>query len=320
MKRIMLENRSDLKSEIPLEAPYSLFIDPSSACNFKCKFCMNHKIKSPGIMDFELYKSIIDSLQQFKKPIKVIRLYGFGEPLVNDDFCRMVEYAKASDRVLSVDTTTNGSLIDRDYADRLINSGIDRINISIEGVNAGQYKEFTGRTIDFEKFVENLAYLYSIRGKTIIFMKICGDYLSEADKKKFNDIFGPIADGIDIEHTANCWYGCDIEGVNQDVGIYGQPLDDIDVCPYVFYSLQIQHSGAVSLCFLDWGKQLLIGDVKYQSIYDIWHGKDLNLIQKNILKGHKPKICKSCQQIRFGMAVNLDPYKKELLERIDEKK
>ena len=317
MKRIMLENRSDLKSEIPLEAPYSLFIDPSSACNFKCKFCMNHKIKSPGIMDFELYKSIIDGLQQFKKPVKVIRLYGFGEPLVNDDFCRMVEYAKASDRVLSVDTTTNGSLIDRDYADRLIDSGIDRINISIEGVNAKQYKEFTGRTIDFEKFVENLAYLYSIRGNAIIFMKICGDYLSEDDKARFYDIFDSISDGCDIEHTANCWYDCDIEGVNQNVGIYGQPLDDINVCPYVFYSLQIQHSGAVSLCFLDWDKQLLIGDVRESSIYDIFHGETLKTIQKNMLKGQKPDICKKCNQLKFGMAVNLDPYAGEILKRME---
>jgi MoaA/NifB/PqqE/SkfB family radical SAM enzyme len=316
MKRIQLENRSDLKSEIPLEAPYSIFIDPSSACNFKCKFCMNSKIKHPHVMDFKLYKSIIDSLQQFKNPVKVIRLYGFGEPLVNDDFCKMVEYAKKSDKVLSVDTTTNGSLIDYEYADWLIASGIDRINISIEGVNSEQYKKFTGRNIDFNTLVKNLSYLYSIRKKTIIFMKICGDYLSEDGKAEFYRIFEPISDGCSIEHTAQCWYDCPVENVNTEVGIYGQPLENIDVCPYVFYSLMVQSSGAVSLCFLDWDKQLLIGDIKYQSIYDIWHGRDLNLIQQNMLKGNKPKICQSCQQLRAGMPVNLDPYKAELLERI----
>jgi MoaA/NifB/PqqE/SkfB family radical SAM enzyme len=99
MKRIQLENRTNLKSEIPLEAPYCIFIDPSSACNFKCKFCMNHKIQNPQIMNFELYKSIIDSLQEFENPIKTIRLYGFGEPLINKNFCDMARYTKQSNKV-----------------------------------------------------------------------------------------------------------------------------------------------------------------------------------------------------------------------------
>lgn len=316
MKRIQLENRSDLKSEIPLESPYVIFIDPSSVCNFKCKFCMNHKIKKPEIMDFELYKSIIDGLQQFKNPVKVIRLYGFGEPLININFCKMVEYAKASDKVLAVDTTTNGSLIDRVYADRLIKSGIDRINISIEGVSSEQYKNFTGRDVNFDELVENLTYLHSIKNNTIIFIKICGDYLTDAEKQKFYDIFAPISDGCDIEHTANCWYDCEIEGVNSEVGIYGQPLDNIDFCSYIMYQLMICSGGEAVMCFLDWSKQLIIGNAKYQSIHDIWHGNDLKEARIKMLQGIKPKICQQCQQLKFGMAVNLDPYREEILERI----
>lgn len=315
MKRIQLENRSDLKSEIPLESPYVIFIDPSSVCNFKCKFCMNHKIKKPEIMDFELYKSIIDSLQQFEKPVKVIRLYGFGEPLISINFCKMVEYAKASDKVLAVDTTTNGSLIDRDYADRLIKSGIDRINISIEGISSEQYKNFTGRNIDFDELVENLTYLHSIKRNTIIFIKICGDYLTDDEKHKFYDIFTPISDGCDIEFSMGCWYDCEIKK-NEEVGIYGQPRENVETCPYVFYQCMIHSNGETALCFLDWNKQLLIGNVKYQSIYDIWHGQDLREVQRNMLKGIKPKICIECDQLKAGMPVNLDPYKSEILERI----
>jgi radical SAM protein with 4Fe4S-binding SPASM domain len=316
MKRIQLENRSDLKAEIPLEAPYSLFIDPSTICNFKCKFCMNSKIEKPKVMDFTLYKKIIDDLQEFKTPIKVIRLYGFGEPLVNTNFCDMVKYAKKSDKVLSVDTTTNGSLIDKAYAEKLIMSGIDRINISIEGVNSDQYKRFTGCRVDFDKMVKNFEYLYKIRNKTTIFMKICGDYLIEAEKAEFYRVFEPISDGCDIEHTMSCWYDCQVENVNTSVGIYGQPLDDVSTCPYVFYSLLIQHSGAVSLCFLDWNKRLLIGDVRDNTIKKIWSGNELRTIQIAMLKNEKPAVCKTCQQLKAGMPVNLDPYKEELLKRL----
>lgn len=317
MKRIMLENRSDLKSEIPLESPYVIFIDPSSACNFKCKFCMNHKIKRPQIMDYPLYQKIIDDLQEFENPVKVIRLYGFGEPLLNPKFTDMVRYAKVSDKVLSVDTTTNASVLTPAYNEDLVSSGIDRINISIEGLSSEAYSDFTGAKVDFNRLVQNITHLHSIKGNTIIFIKICGDYLSEDEKQKFYDIFTPISDGCDIEHTANCWYDCEVEGVNSEVGIYGQPLDNIDFCSYIMYQLMICSGGEAVMCFLDWSKQLIIGNAKYQSIHDIWHGNDLKEARIKMLQGIKPKICQQCQQLKFGMAVNLDPYKKEILEKIE---
>jgi radical SAM protein with 4Fe4S-binding SPASM domain len=316
MKRIQIENRTDLKSEIPLEAPYSLFIDPSNACNFKCKFCMNGQIEKPKIMEFDLYKKIIDDLQEFKNPVKTIRLYGFGEPLLNNNFCDMVHYAKRSDKVLNVDTTTNASLINPKLAERLIFSGIDRINISIEGLSSKKYSDFTGKEINFDLLVENLTYLHSLKEDTVIFIKIAGDYLTEDEKLDFFKIFKPISDGCDIEYTMNCWYDTEVEGVNQKVGVYGQPLEDIDVCSYIFYSMMIQASGQVSVCFLDWNKKMLLGDVNKNSVKEIWSGDKFNQFRIDMLKGNKNKICKGCSQLKAGMPVNIDAYKNEILERI----
>jgi len=317
MKRIQLENRTDLKSEIPLEAPYSIFIDPSSECNFKCNFCMNSKIKDKSVMEFKTYKKIIDDLQEFENPIKTIRLYGFGEPLLNPNFCKMVEYAKASDKILAVDTTTNASLLSRTLNENLIKSGIDRINISIEGVSKKQYRDFTGKPINFIKLVENIKHLYSIRKKTIIFIKIAGDYLTEKEKKEFYEIFEPISDGCDIEHTINCWYDLEIEK-NNKVGIYGQPLEDIDVCPYIFYSMMIQSDGRVSTCFLDWNKKMTIGSIKNDSVRNVWNNKNLKNFQLMMLQDQRKMhpICSNCDQLKAGMPVDLDPYRKEILKRI----
>ena len=49
----------------------------------------------------------------------------------------------------------------------------------------------------------------------------------------------------------NCWYDFDGPKQNEEVGIYGQPIHEVDVCPYVFYSMSVNSDGAVSLCFLD---------------------------------------------------------------------
>lgn len=320
MKRIQLNKRTDLKSEIPLKTPYCIFIDPSSACNFKCSFCMNSKIKQPTTMNMTLFKKLIDDLDEFESPVKTIRLYGFGEPMLNKNFCDMVRYAKASKKVLEVDTTTNGSYLTKEMIDNLIDSGIDRINISIEATNTDSYRKFTNKqNVDFENIVESVSRLYKAKKNTTIFAKICGDYLTQEEKVLFRNIFEPITDGCDIEHTMNCWRDTVVENVNQVVGIYGQPLKEVMVCPYVFYSFFIHSDGIASACFLDWNKKLVIGDAKNESLKSLWEDKlfwSLRKIMINKDRKNHP-ICCDCNQLVAGMPVDLDEHVATIKERLN---
>jgi MoaA/NifB/PqqE/SkfB family radical SAM enzyme len=319
MKRIQLENRTDLKSEIPLESPYCIYIDPSNACNFKCNFCMNKKITHPEIMHINIFKKIIDDLQEFNSPVKTIRLYGFGEPLINPSFFNMVRYAKASNKVLNVDTTTNASLLDNELINELIDSNIDRVNISIEAVTTEKYRTFTNnKTIDYETIVSMIDRLYHKKKSTIVFVKVNGDFLNDSEKQLFIDTFKPISDGYDIEHTMNCWYDNPVDDVNKSVGIYGQPLESVKVCPYPFYSFMIQSAGIASVCFLDWDSKMIIGNVNTQSVKDIWTGDRLKSYQMLMLQGYRTNhpICKNCDQLVRGNPVNLDDSAEDILKRI----
>jgi MoaA/NifB/PqqE/SkfB family radical SAM enzyme len=277
---------------------------------------MNSKIKSPKIMNFDIYKQVIDDLQEFKNPVKTVRLYGFGEPLLNKAFPDMVAYAKKSDKVLNVDTTTNGSLLNPELNKQLINSGIDRINISIEGVNDKQYKEFTGKKINFNKLVKNIENLYKIKEKTIIFIKTNADYINEEDTEKFYEIFDPISDGCELEYSMNCWYDMEND-YNKSLGIYGQPLlEKVQTCPYIFYSMMIHPDGQASLCFLDWNKKMIIGDTTENSVKEIWDSPILHSYRIGMLMDIKIDICRNCNQLKAGMPVNLDDHKEKILKRI----
>ena len=125
---------------------------------------------------------------------------------------------------------------------KMIDAGIDRINISIEGVNAEQYFNFSNCLIDFDRLVKNIRHLYEHRQNCEIIIKIPGDGLPEEDKNKFYEIFGEMADGVYIEHVMSCWPEFELKGVvvNREVGIYGQPIKEVQVCPYVFYSFSIR--------------------------------------------------------------------------------
>ena len=111
---IINENRNDLSKVLPLETPYAVAIDPCNACNFHCNFCAaqsdeSHSILKRCIMDFTLYKKIIDDLCNMSERLKILRLNGNGEPLLNSNFCEMVKYAKNKNVANYIETITNGS-------------------------------------------------------------------------------------------------------------------------------------------------------------------------------------------------------------------
>ena len=117
--RIDLHDRIELKNALPLRTPYVIYIDPCDTCNFRCKFCPSGNAelmkktrgRGHGPMDFGVYTGIIDSLKEFPDPVRVIRLYKEGEPLLNPRFADMVRYAKRSPKALRVDTTPYASLL-----------------------------------------------------------------------------------------------------------------------------------------------------------------------------------------------------------------
>ena len=325
--RIYTEGRTALETVIPLATPFVLFIDPASVCNFRCAFCPtgNHELlrgtpRWQGLMDFDLYKKIIDDLSGFDCPLKVLRLYKDGEPLLNKRFPDMVRYAKQRGIARSIDTTTNAALLTPAMIDAVIEAGIDRINISIEGVTPEQYRTFSGVALDYDRFLTTLEYLYQHRGGCKVFMKINGDAVDAESVRVFRETFGKMADGIAVEHIMCCWPHFEMSGVkaNTEVGLYGQKLTQVSVCPYIFYSMSVNASGTVSACFVDWAHRLILGDARKQSVPDIWRGKAMREIQlTHLLKGHKGHpVCAGCGQLTHGAPDNVDTHAPMLYQRL----
>jgi radical SAM protein with 4Fe4S-binding SPASM domain len=324
--RIDLKNRTQLEAVIPLRTPFIINIDPSDRCNFQCKFCptgdrelmKKTKGRGHGNMDFELYKKVIDDLGEFEDKIKVIRLYKDGEPLLNPYFADMVKYAKESGYCDRVDTTTNASLLTPELSLRIIDAGLDRINISVEGINELQYSDFSQYKIDFQKFVGNIRFFYEHRKQCEMIIKINGDILTESEKQQFYDIFGDITDGIFIESIMDCWPTFEQKkvNVNETRGIYGNNIKEVLVCPYVFYCLYINSDGTYSLCFLDWARKMLLGNIQTETSKQVWNSVELKEYQKMFLRGERKShpICKDCGQLKQGQPDDIDEFANELLK------
>lgn len=272
-------------------------------------------------MDFNLYKKIIDDLKEFDKPLNTLHLYKEGEPLMNRRLADMVKYAKDSGVVRYVDTTTNGILISPERMKPIIDAGLDRINISVNGMSDDQYLQFTGVHVNFKKYLSNIVKLYEMKGDCEICIKIAGDYLTEEEKIRFYDTFGNISDRIFIENMAPCWPEFNVEGrlgVEITKGIYQQHIGNVNTCPYIFYMVSINSDGTVSLCFLDWQRKLVIGDIRKQTLKEIWDGEALFKYQFQNLRGNRKDnpVCARCGQLSHGQPDDIDAYADIILRRM----
>lgn len=325
--RINLVGRTPLETVIPLATPFIVFVDPASSCNFKCTFCpTGHRDmiaetgRFQGVMKLDLFQKIVDDLAAFEKPIKVLRMYKDGEPLLNKRFADMVAYAKKSGRVEYIDTTTNGTLLSPDRVGPVLEAGIDKINISVDGMNEETYLRFTGFKFDLKKFIDNVKWIYANRGNCEIVVKIPAELITEAQRHEFFDTFGDHCDRIFVENFAPCWPEFDIEkhtGVKISKGIYQQDIGETDTCPYIFYGYSVNADGLVSSCFLDWGRKLIIGDVRTQSMEEIWNSAAMNALRLQHLEGRRRQnpVCGNCGQLSHCLPDNIDAHRQTLRDR-----
>ena len=202
----------------------------------------------------------------------------------------------------------------------MLEAGIDKINISVDGMNEETYLRFTGFKFDFKKFVENVKWIYANKGNCEIVVKIPGELITEAQRQEFFDTFGDHCDRIFVENFAPCWPEFDIEehtGVKISKGIYQQDIGDTDTCPYIFYGYSVNADGLVSSCFLDWGRKLVIGDVRTQSMKSIWNSDAMNALRLQHLEGRRQQneVCGNCGQLSHCLPDNIDAHRPMLLEK-----
>ena len=327
--KLDLEKHIPLQDVIPLQIPFLLYIDPSSACNFRCLFCPSgHKdmINKSGypksVMSLDLFNKVIRDLSEFEQPIKVLRMNKIGEPFLNKNLSKMVTCAKKSGSVERIDLATNGSLFSHECLSQLLEAGLDRLNISVEGMNREQYLKYARFDFDFDRFVENVQWLYANKGDCEVIIKIPSNYITEDQKKEFLDTFGDYCDRIFIEDIAPIWPLFDIEAhsgirIAKMEGQYKQALQQKDTCSYIFYSAVVNADGSVSACCPDWEQKLIVGDVRVESLKSIWHSSKMNTLRRQHLEGKRcgNHICSNCGHLRYCQVDNIDPYRDILLQK-----
>jgi len=110
-------------------------------------------------------------------------MYKDGEPFLNKRLADMIAYARQAKHIEYIDTTTNGTFLSPERVGPVLEAGLDKINISVDGMTEETYAQFTGVKFDFKKFVGNVKWLYDNKGACEVVVKIPGELIT-ADQRQ----------------------------------------------------------------------------------------------------------------------------------------
>lgn len=305
IKPIYGTERVQLASVLPLAAPYSAFVFPTTFCNFKCAYC-GHSLGfaemkkqydfTPEHMTMGTYEKTIEQLAEFPQKLKMLSLTGQGEPLLNPHIADMVRIAKEKDVAERIEIISNASLLRPALADALIDAGLDTLRVSLQGMSSQKYEDICRAKVDFDEFVANIRYFYAHKKSTNLFLKVMDVALDEGEEK-FYQLFGDCTDRMYIEHMLPAYDGVEMtKDMVIETDRNGVKTDRIyQVCPLAFYMLGVFPNGDVEPCDTIY-KPIVLGNVHNGRILDMWHSEQMHEFWRMQLEGRRSenKRCAIC--------------------------
>lgn len=302
------KKRIDLLSAVPLSGPMSIYIETTNICNFKCKFCPesfeNYKEKSGGLfkMDAASFIRIADQIKEIGT-VKTLNFYMMGEPFANKNLISYVNYAKNNNVASRVIVTSNGTLLNEDKYKDLCETNLDFLRISIYGANDDTHKQITQSPVKLSRIIDNVSGLKNFRNangfsRPYIYIKMI-ESTSSYENEEFLRVFKDVGDEVTLEPVMN--WNDPTEGILANINHEELLKKDYfkikkKVCPFPFYTLIIHSDLQVSVCCVDWDKKTVIGNLKNNSLREIWNGEKLKNFQILHLSGRRKELegCKNC--------------------------
>jgi MoaA/NifB/PqqE/SkfB family radical SAM enzyme len=242
-------------------------------CNLRCAMCpVNRGMRrKKGFMEFSLFKKIIDETPT----LEFLLAFQWGEPLLHRDFYKMIRYAH--DRGIRTMVTSNGTLLNDEVNEKLIDCGLTRITFSIDGVGETHTRI---RGYPYEKLKDQILRFKEARDKAGGYPKIEANMTvseeNEGDVEAFYAEWEPVLDrvqAITVFTTDNrrtkcreLWRGL----------------------------LVVLWDGRVSVCCADYEGDLIVGDACTEKLADIWNGPKMRQIRLLHCRGTFPPVCKTC--------------------------
>ncbi len=300
-----------LKKPVQWGYPVSISFEPTTSCNLRCPECpsgLRAFTRPTGMLQEDFFTKTINEIH---KELLYLIFYFQGEPYLNTDFLKMVRHA--ADHKIYTATSTNAHYLTDENAKKTVESGLDRLIISIDGTTQETYKQYrVGGNL--EKVIAGakniVKWKKELKSKTpfIIFQFLVvkhNEHQIEEVKQLAKEV------GVDQVRfkTAQVYdYINDPNNlipVNEKYSRYKKNKDGTfkaknkmaNHCWKLQHANVITWDGLVVPCCFDKDAQHRLGNLKNESFKEIWHNNNYKQFRSELMKSRKNiDICANCSE------------------------
>jgi len=299
------------KKPVQWGLPVSISFEPTTSCNLKCPECpsgLREFTRPRGMLKREFFTKTIDDIY---KDILYLIFYFQGEPYLNKNFLEMVSYA--SSKGMYTATSTNAHFLTDEMAKKTVESGLDRLIISLDGTTQEVYEQYR-REGNIEKVIEGarniVKWKKELKSKTpFVFFQFLvvrpNEHQIEEVKKLakevgVDEVRFKTAQIYDYENDPN-----QLIPKNEKFSRYKKDKEGRQIaknklqnhCSKLWEANVITWDGMVVPCCFDKDATHRLGDLKNQSFKEIWHNKNYKEFRKELTTSRKNiDICANCSE------------------------
>lgn len=290
--------------------PFTISVEPTTSCNLRCPECpsgLRKFTRDTGKISLELYKEIIDQLH---RDLFYLILYFQGEPYLHPLFFHMVEYARRNK--IYTATSTNAHFLTDALARKTVESGLDRLIISLDGLDQETYEKYRvgGNLAKVIEGTRNLVrWKKELHSTTpYIILQFIVFRTNEHQLGEVRKLAGELGvDKLELKTAQVYDYkgGNPLIPLNEKFSRYKRlkngffkidnPLNNH--CFRMWRGCVITWDGLVVPCCFDKDAEHRLGDLKKQSFRDIWKGKEYDEFRRKLFSAREEiDICRNCTE------------------------
>ena len=291
--------------------PISISFEPTTSCNLRCPECpsgLRAFTRPTGMLQNDFFRDTID---QLSKDLLYLVFYFQGEPYLNPQFLDMVKYA--SSKGIYTATSTNAHYLSEENARKTVESGLDRLIISIDGTTQDVYQQYrVGGKLN--KVLEGARNIVKWKkelksNKPFVFFQFLvvkpnehqiEDVKRLAKEIGVDEVRFKTAQVYDYENDPNNL----IPGIDKYSRYRKNEQGEMEIknslqnhCWRLWHATVISWDGLVVPCCFDKDAQHTLGDLKGKPFKEVWHNDKYKRFREQVLMGRKNiDICANCSE------------------------
>lgn len=293
----------------PNETPWLFNIEITNRCPLKCVMCARttDMTREVGDIDMALYTKIVDDLAAISPPRRMknrlLRLHQFGESLVHPEFDRMIRYA--ADKGFRVALSINPVLLKDSIADRLLESGIDSLFISLDGHDDESFYQIRGLKNSYGRSVERLEKFLSKKralGRTMhIELSMINFKLNRESISEMHDYWSSHPGIDDFRNKEFMKWDGSADTINaladeESDHTIEETIQKRGGCNLPWNQMAVMWDGRVVPCCYDYDGKYVLGNVREKSLLEIWQDEPMAALRREFdSKNVKNPLCINCE-------------------------